>query len=160
MNLKIAVYDDHDVAVKAIELLRDSDFPIKQISLLGKMGENEKDLHLPSNKLKENIPVFLGMGAGTVTGLLTGLGVFAIPGFGVLYGAGAIIGTLAGLQLGVVAGGILPLLATAGIESAQATRHSQHLEEGKYLIFLNGSLEEIERAEKILHTQGTHLELS
>jgi len=160
MRLKVAVYDDHDVAVKAVESLRKNDFPAKQISLLGRVDETDKNLHLAKNDTVENIPVFLGMGAGTVTGLLTGLGVIAIPGFGLLYGAGAIIGALAGFQLGVVGGGLASLLTTAGIETAEANRHSEHLAQGKYLIFLNGTMEEIERAEKVLHTEGTHLELS
>jgi hypothetical protein len=152
------VYDEHDIAVKAVESLRENDFTAKQISLLGKVDETERDLHLAANNRKENIPVILGMGAGTVTGLLTGLGIIAIPGFGILYGAGAVIGTLAGFQLGTAGGGVVSLLTIAGIETNEAHKHAEQLAQGKYLVFLNGTAEEIERAEKILHTEGTHLE--
>jgi len=160
MKVKVAVYEEHDVALKAVEALRISGFPAKQISLLGKADEIEENLHLVANKRKESVPLFLGMGAGTVTGLLTGLGVFAVPGFGVLYGAGAIIGTLAGFQLGAVGGGVASLLTTAGIETAEAHRHSEHLEHGRYLIFLSGTSEEIEGGGKVLYAEGNHIELT
>jgi hypothetical protein len=160
MKQKIAVYEDHDSAFGAVEILRKEDFPSKQISVLGKVNKSSNDLHLETKNRLTGAPVVLGVGAGTVLGLLTGLGVFIIPGFGVLYGAGAIIGTLAGFEVGAVGGGLVSLLTTAGIETEQANRHSKHLDDGKFLVFLNGSTEEIERAEELLHTQGTHLELN
>ncbi|MFA7274575.1 MAG: hypothetical protein WC044_11950 [Crocinitomicaceae bacterium] len=100
----------------------------------------------------------IGSGAGLVLGLLAGLSVLAIPGFGFLYGAGAVVGAFAGFDIGMITGGIGTLLATAGLKEDVVDRLTAHLEEGYYLILVKGSLEEVKRAEKLLHTEGTHLD--
>ncbi len=105
----------------------------------------------------KNAPLLLGVGTGTIVGLLTGIGAFAIPGFGFLYGAGALIGAFAGFDLGLVSGGIISLLATAGIKKERVIKCNEHLNEGRFLVIINGPLDEIEKAEHILHTEGTHL---
>ena len=48
--------------------------------------------------------------------MLTGLGLFAIPGFGVLFGAGAVIGAFAGFDAGIIAGGLSTILVELAIK--------------------------------------------
>jgi membrane protein DedA with SNARE-associated domain len=93
-----------------------------------------------------------------VLGLLAGIGTFAIPGFGFLYGAGALVGAIAGFDIGLVSGGLVTLLTTLGINKDKVVRCKEHLEEGKFLLVINGPAEEIEKAKEILHIHGTHLE--
>ena len=127
-NVKVAVFKSHEDAVQAIQLLKDNKFPMKHVSLLGKGEYNDENDEAAEMKNPANLPTYIGMGAGTVVGLLTGLGVFAIPGFGALYGAGAIVGTIAGFDLGLVTGGITTLLATAGINISHADKYETHLQ--------------------------------
>lgn len=157
MNAKVAVYKTHEEAVKAIRKLAEYKFPMNEVSLLGKSEMIDDHIHLRSMDPVKNTPALVGGGAGTVAGLLSELGVFAIPGFGFLYGAGALVGTIGGLDLGVLTGGLGTLLLSAGIRKDKVVEYEAHIKGGKFMIVVNGNEEDVLRAEEILKTQGTHL---
>ncbi len=159
MNSLIAVYDTHEAALQALAMLKENDFPMNQVSLLGKAEVIDDHLHLSSSEEGKSTPVLLGTGGGALIGLLTGIGVFAIPGFGFLYGAGAIVGTIAGFDLGLIAGGVASLLASAGFGEHHSKKVNEHLQKGKYTILVHGSAEEIDRAEELLKNEGGFFEL-
>jgi uncharacterized membrane protein len=160
MKLKVALYDSRDKALNAIELLEEKGFPMKSVSLIGKVEIVDDHLHVSSYKpLKNGTTVAIGAGAGTIVGLLTGMGVFAIPGFGMLYGAGALVGAIAGLDLGIVTGGLSTLLATIGIEKDQVVKYEEHITEGAFMVVIDGTESDAIHAEEILHTEGAHLKL-
>ena len=92
MKTKVAVYDSHEKAVSALKKLAESKFPMNKISLIGKSEVMDDHVHLKSLAPIKNTPAFVGIGAGALIGLLSGIGVFSIPGFGFLYRAGALIG--------------------------------------------------------------------
>lgn len=159
-TLKVAVYASHEQAVEALKKLEAEQFPMNDVSLIGKaelMDEHEERKSMHDGR---NLPAYIGIGGGTVLGLLAGLGVFAVPGFGFLYGAGAVVGTIGGFDLGLVSGGIVTLLATAGIHEDEVDHYAEHLNQGNFIVLVNGPEEEAEKAERILHTEGTHLQLS
>jgi hypothetical protein len=158
MKSQIAIYDTHGKAVNAIKVLSEQDFPMDNVSLLGKAEVIEDHIHIQSLDTIKEAPALVGMGAGTLIGLLSGIGVFTIPGFGFLYGAGALVGIIAGLDLGIVAGGFISLLTFIGIKEDKVVKCHEHLKEGKFIVIVNGSKEEIQRAKHILHTEGNHLE--
>ncbi len=159
MKTLIAVYDTHEAALQALAMLKENDYPMKQVSLLGKAEVIDDHVHIHSYEKGKTAPVMLGTGGGAVVGMLTGLGVFAIPGFGFLYGAGAIVGTLAGLDLGLIAGGIASLLASIGIGEHHSKKVHEHLEKGKYTILVHGDAREIDRAEELLRNEGGYYEI-
>lgn len=158
MESQIAIYDTHEKAVNAIKMLSQENFPMDHVSLLGKAEVIEDHIQIKSLDTIKKAPALVGMGAGTLIGLLSGIGVFAIPGFGFLYGAGALVGIIAGLDLGLVAGGFISLLSFTGIKEEQVVKCEEHLKEGKFMVIVKGGKEEIERAKHILHTEGNHLE--
>jgi len=158
MESQIAIYDTHEKAVNAIKLLSHQDFPMENVSLLGKAEVVEDHIQIKSLDTINKVPVIAGMGAGTLVGLLSGIGVFAIPGFGFLYGAGALVGIIAGLDLGLIAGGAVSLFSYTGIKEEEVVKCEEHLKEGKFMVIVKGSQEEIEKAKNILHTEGSHLE--
>jgi hypothetical protein len=158
MESQIAVYDTHEKAVNAIKLLSHQDFPMENVSLLGKAEVIEDHIQIKSLDTIKKAPVIFGMGAGTLVGLLSGVGVFAIPGFGFLYGAGALVGIIAGLDLGLIAGGVISLLSYTGIKEEEVVKCQEHLKEGKFMVIVKGAKEEIEKAHNILHAEGNHLE--
>ncbi|MEW5674802.1 hypothetical protein ABGT15_00630 [Flavobacterium enshiense] len=143
----------------AIKVLNDHDFPMKNVSLIGTAEVIDDHIHVRTSDVVQKAPAVIGMGAGTVIGLLSGIGVFAIPGFGFLYGAGALVGAIAGFDLGIVTGGLISFFSYLGIKEDEVVQYEEHLKEGKFIVVVNGSLEEVERAEHILHTEGAHLEL-
>jgi hypothetical protein len=158
MKSQIAIYDTHEKAVNAIKVLNDKGFSMDNVSLLGKAEVIENHIHIKSLDTMKEAPAIVGMGAGTLIGLLSGIGVFTIPGFGFLYGAGALVGIIAGFDLGIVAGGFISLLTFAGIKEDKVVKCEEHLKEGKFMVIINGSKDEIEKAKHILHTEGNHLE--
>ncbi|WP_268846991.1 hypothetical protein [Flavobacterium aestivum] len=158
MESQIAIYDTHEKAVNAIKVLSEYGFPMDDVSLLGKAVIIEDHIHIKSLDNIKEAPAVVGMGAGTLIGLLSGIGVFTVPGFGFLYGAGALVGSIAGLDLGIVAGGFISLLTFIGIKEDKVVKCHEHLEEGKFIVIVNGPNEEIIKAKHILHTEGNHLE--
>lgn len=160
MRAKVAVYQTHDQALNAVKKLKDADFPITQISIIGKAIVLNDNLYLKSIETLKILPIALGTIAGIVIGVLTGVGIFAIPGFGALYGAGAVVGAAGGLELGVVSGGLATILVHLGIKKDDVLGYEEHLHIGNYLVVAQGNIKQIEEAEHILHTEGTHLELN
>lgn len=150
MDAKIRVYNTHEDALKAAEFLIEKGIDPKSISLMGKAELVDDNIHLQSNELIKDAPAVLGAGAGAIVGLLTGMGVFAIPGFGVLYGAGAVIGAIAGFDIGMVGGGIATILTSLGLKEDHVVKYNEHLKEGKFLLMLHGNAEQIEKAESML----------
>lgn len=153
------VFQTHDEAIAALQVLKENHFPMKQVSLLGKGEYNDETDEIKEIKNYNNLPLYIGMGAGTVVGLLTGIGVFAIPGFGILYGAGAVVGTIAGFDLGLIGGGVISLLATAGIHTGSAAKYETHLHNGNFVLIIHGTPFEIETVQKLLVGHGMPLEI-
>lgn len=150
MESIVGVCDTHDHAVEALQKLKDGNFPMKNVSIMGIVDKVENHLHVSSHNVAENTPAIVGAATGTVVGLLTGIGVFAIPGLGFLYGAGAIIGTIAGFDLGVIGGGIATLLTTAGLESDEAEHYNAHVKNGKFLLVVHGTASEVVEARQLV----------
>jgi uncharacterized membrane protein len=159
MEALFAVYDTHQDALNALAELKENDFPMKQVSLLGKAEVIDDHLHLRSHDKASNAPVLLGTGGGILVGLLTGVGVFAIPGFGFLYGAGAVVGTLAGFDVGLIAGGVGSLLTSLGVKEIHHDKIHEHLVKGKYTILVHGDAGELEKAKEVLERAGGYHEI-
>ena len=160
MVSKIAVYESHEKALEAVNSLKSAGFPISQISLIGEAQIIDDHLYLKSLEPIKNAPIAIGAVAGIVTGLLTGIGVFAIPGFGFLYGAGIIIGTIGGLDLGIIGGGLATILIQMGIKEDEVIKYEEHIKSGRFLLQAQGSKKEIERIENILHVKHINTQLA
>ena len=157
MKVKVAIYDTHDKAVNALKVLGKHNFPMDKVSLIGKSDVIDDHIHLKSLDPVKNSPALIGIGAGSVIGLLSGIGVFTIPGFGFLYGAGAFVGLVGGFNLGFFAGGLGAVLLKLGIKKDSIVDYEEHLNQGMFIVLINGNEETVLEAEKILHSEGTHL---
>jgi uncharacterized membrane protein len=158
MNAAIGVYDSHDKALSAVKELKDAGYPVKRISIIGKANVEEVDEKLnvqPKNPLHVE-GVGIGTALGTAVGILTGVGLFAIPGFGFLYGAGALVGAIAGFDFGLIGGGIASVFTTLGVEDEATQKYQDHLAAGKYLLVVQGDNDEVTKAIKILEEHGQH----
>ena len=157
MKAQVAVYESHQAAIDAVKELQRGYFPIEKVSIVGQAQIIDDQMQLKSNAAIENAPLAIGAIAGPVVGLLTGIGLFAIPGFGFLYGAGALIGVMGGFELGTLGGGIVSLLTILGIDKQQALHYKERMESGHFLLVVQGSMEDIQQAEHILHTEKTQM---
>ena len=162
MNATIGIYDNHELAVEAVQKLKDSGFPVSELSIIG-LAETEvvdDQMHImPKSPIKAG-----GLGAGTALGttlgVLTGIGVFAIPGVGFLYGAGALVGAIAGFDFGIMGGGIASALATTfGIEHELGKKYHDLLVEGKFIVAVHGKDADVAKAQEVLNEHGTHSQL-
>jgi uncharacterized membrane protein len=160
MRAKVAIYETHEKALEAVKVLKESNFPVNKISIIGKALIVDNNMYLKSIEPLKNLPVAIGTVAGVVAGILTGIGVFAIPGFGFLYGAGAIIGAAGGLDLGIISSGLIAVLVHLGVKESDVLKYEEHIHAGRFLVVAHGTPKEIEKAEHILHTEGTHLQLN
>lgn len=157
MKTTVAVCQTHREALQAINKLDDEHYPLEKVSVVGKTEIIEDHLQVKFRYSYENVPLIIGAIVGPFIGLFTGLGYYIIPGLEQLYKTGPLIGTLAGFGLGTFIGGLITLLATARAKNRRFLAYKKHLREGKFLVVVEGTLNEIEQAEKILHTEGTHL---
>lgn len=151
MISKIAIYESHEKAMEAVNLLKKAGFPINQISLIGEAQIINDHMYLKSLEPIKNMPLAIGAIAGLVSGLLTGMGIFTIPGFGFLYGAGPIIGAIGGLDAGIIGGGLATILVQMGIKKEDVIKYEEHIKAGKFLLEARGNEKEINHAVSILN---------
>jgi hypothetical protein len=167
----IGTFANHSDAEIALGELRDSGFSMDKVSVVGQdLDRNSSmagadgsdrisDLN-KDNKADEGVKtgVATGGAVGGLTGLLVGLGMVAIPGVGpvMLAGAGAtaLVTALTGGAIGAATGGIVGGLVGLGIPEERARGYSNRVDKGDYLVMVEGSDEDIQRAESILSHRG------
>ena len=73
MNAAIGVYDSHDMALEAVKRLKESGYPVKQLSIIGKANVEvvDKELHVQSKNPINLAGVGLGTTLGAILGILT-----------------------------------------------------------------------------------------
>ncbi|AFY80462.1 DUF1269 domain-containing protein [Oscillatoria acuminata] len=95
---------------------------------------------------------------GGFIGLLQALAALSIPGIGPVLAGGTVatilLNTLAGGAIGAATGGLVGALAGLGIPEERAKIYNDRLSQGHYLLIVEGSVYEIERAEEILTGRG------
>jgi hypothetical protein len=120
------------------------------------------DIGVRGDKADEGAKTGAASGAalGGLGGLLVGLGALAIPGIGpvILGGAAAtaLATTLTGGAIGAAAGSVVGGLVGLGIPENRAKEYSDRLNRGDYLVIVDGTQNEIDRAATILKRQ--HIE--
>lgn len=162
----VGVFPDRRSAEHALHELRDSNFPMNRISIIAQDERRGDDIagaevrDKVGNKADDGAKTgaLAGGTLGGITGLLVGLGTLALPGIGpiMLAGAGAtaIATTLAGAGIGAATGGLLGALVGAGIPEERARVYHDRVARGEYLLIVEGTEQEINRAEAILHNRG------
>ena len=156
LNTIVGIYDKHEKALDAVKALSNEGIPVKNISFVSKAEIVEDQLQAHSTENIKNAPVSIGVVLGPVLGILTGVSIISVPGLGFVYGAGAIIGALAGFDFGIIGGGLISLLMTLGISKDKVIHYHRHLKEGKYLVILHGNAEMAAKAKAILHKTGNY----
>ncbi|MBW4618028.1 MAG: DUF1269 domain-containing protein [Cyanosarcina radialis HA8281-LM2] len=148
----------------ALEALRNSGFLMDRVSVIGKDSNDKiagKDVKTGvGNKADEGAVAgaVTGGTVGGIGGLLVGLGALAIPGIGPVMLAGAtataIATTLSGTAIGAAAGSLVGALVGLGIPEDRARLYNDRISRGDYLVIVDGTDDEIRRAEAILSKRG------
>src|SRR6516225_6693893 len=120
-----ALYDTYDGAVSAVNDLEAFGIPPADISLVSNNVDHRYDKDHPTNAAADaGTGAGIGAAVGGVGGLLTGLGLLAIPGVGPVVAAGwlvaAAVGAVTGAVVGGAAGGLVGSLTGASLPATGA----------------------------------------
>ena len=133
------LFDNYSDATSAVDQLKaagisDSDISIVSNNSDGRYNDDN------DNDVAEDAGTGAGIGAavGGVGGLLTGLGIMAIPGVGPVVAAGWLAATAAGAVAGAVvggaAGGIVGALTESGVDERDAHVYAEGVRRGGTLV--------------------------
>ena len=158
MKTVVGVYETHERAIEAVEELKRAGYPIGQVSLVGKSEVINDLIHVSYNRWIKNVPVLIGVIAGPIVGLLSGVKLISIPGIRFLYGMGAFAGAMAGFSLGMVCGGVLSLIAILVIKRRGVIKYREHTMKKGFQLIAHGNKAGVNEAKTILKKFEDQLE--
>ena len=162
----VGLFYSRDEAERALRALKSDGFDMNRVNVIAKDADKVTESAGVDVGYDEGNNAAEGAGAGATSGavlggiggLLLGLGTLAIPGVGPIIVAGeaasTIASTLAGAGIGAAAGGIIGGLVGLGIPEDKAKIYSDRVSSGSYLVMVNGTGDDISRAERILNDNG------
>ena len=139
VQIVTALYDTYDSAVSAVDALEAAGVPQSDISIVSNNVDNRYDKDRPTHAAEDaGKGAGIGAAVGGVGGLLTGLGLLAIPGVGPVVAAGWLVATAAGAMTGAVvggaAGGLVGALTGAGVPERDANFYAEGVRRGGNLV--------------------------
>src|SRR5512132_1773272 len=149
----VSVYDDSRKAEQALQDLLDAGYKRDDVSVVARGSEGEGGEVRERTHEESRAATGAGIGAalGGAGGLLAGLGLLAIPGFGPIIAAGPIVAALTGAGVGAAAGGLAGALIGLGISKEEAETYAEAVRRGGYLVIANASDEDANKAADILN---------
>jgi hypothetical protein len=142
------LYDDYGKAQEAVRALESLGFTNDEVSLSSRVRDNGEVVDDASGAATG---ASVGAVAGAGTGLLTAMGVMAIPGLGPLVAAGVLATTLAGAATGAAAGGILGALTDYGVSEEDAHVYSEGIRRGGTLVTVRAADDRAQMAREVLN---------
>jgi len=158
----IGVFSNRQDAEMALQELRDAGFNMDRVSIIAR-DEKGKDQISDADMNPKEEQVKGGAGAGAVAGsatgglmgLIGGLGVLAIPGVGPVAEVGIVLAnTLLGSGIGAAGGGLVGALIGWGVPEDRAQYYGDRLDQGDYILIMEGSSDDVRKAEAILNNRG------
>lgn len=143
------VYDHYSQAQRAVKELKAAGIASSEISLLANKSVSQELVEVVDAS-EAGTGLAIGAVAGGAAGLLTGLGLMAIPGLGPVVAAGWLATTAFGAVAGGAAGGIVGALVGAGVSEDHAHVYSEAVRRGGTLVSVKTPGNQIERVHAIL----------
>jgi uncharacterized membrane protein len=156
MKTVTGLFDSYVDAETAVSQLRSLGVDHDDISVVSNNSDSRHKMDADDNDAAEDAGKGAGIGAvlGGAGGLLTGLGIMAIPGVGPVVAAGWLAATLAGAATGAVvggaAGGLIGALTDAGVDEKDAHVYAEGVRRGGTLVTARVSDTLVGPAEDIL----------
>jgi hypothetical protein len=152
---------DVETTIKALESVN---FPIKQVTIVKQQlesGDEEvavtQDEFIDSKSTSSSAKAAVTAGAmGGVAGVLMGIGALMLPGIGSIAVLGvnsALVGMATGGAYGAAAGTLMGAALGNDISEEESKKYSDRLAQGKYLMIVEGSKEELSLAGEVLSAQ-------
>ena len=156
----IAVYGTHEQAEAALKILQNSDYDMRNLSIIGQNYETEEH-PLGFVNSGDRMLTWGKFGAfwGSIWGLLFGSAMMFVPGLGYLVFGGWIVSAIEGAVIG---GGLAALggaLASIGIPTDSVIKNESELKAGSFLLLAHGDSLQTQRAKELLATtSAAHVE--
>jgi hypothetical protein len=162
-------YPDAQAAIKRLEAagVNHGDISVLASNADGwyKDGQPAKPSTFPDRDLdgKDDRAEAAGTGAGVgaalggTAGVLTGLGLMAIPGVGPIVAAGWLVSTLAGAAAGGATGGVLGALTQAGVGKDEADVYAESLRRGGAVVSARVADADASRLQAVLNSSAVHV---
>lgn len=160
------VFTSRAATEEALNELKNAGFPMEKVSIAARDADRQDAIagvdvqDESADGLTDGVKAGAVAGAATggLFGLIGGLSLLSIFGIGPILAGGvlaALLGeTLVGGAIGAATGGMLAALLSLGVSEDLAKIYSDRLHNGDYLLMLDGTEEEINRAEPILRQRG------
>lgn len=157
----IGIFRSRQRAIKAFDELKNSGFPMNKISVLTqKPAPNEPLSEVAKSRL--TLTPGEGAAAGAVVGatiggslaLVAGLAALLVPGFGQALAVESLFIALVGSGASAAAGGLVGALRGWFLPEEVSLFYNHHISPGVYLVTVQGTENEIHRAESILSRWG------
>lgn len=152
----IGVFDDYTAAGNAVEALKNADFSLEQISIVGRDLDELRPVtsHVVQTDRPDKTVVNMTLG-GAAAGFIVGLASMALPGVGALWVAGPIMAAIAGASAGTYIGFLTGALAHFDVPQYQADVYEAHLTAGRVLLGVHTEVpEERAKAEDVMDQFG------
>jgi hypothetical protein len=155
----IAVFDTLDQTERAIHLLDQDGFPLRQISVVSSAFHSEREVQ---GYITAGDVAISGAGngawAGGIFGLLMGSGFLWLPVFGPMFVVGSLasmlIGGAGGAAIGAAAGSALGALMGLGVSGQHLLKYEEKVRTGRFLLIAHGHASEVECARVALERSG------
>lgn len=135
MQTLSGLFDTYEHATAAVHALHEAGIAKADISLV---SSTPPDFEADPVDEGATIGAELGAGLGGAGGLLAGLGILTIPGFGPVVATGWLfataIGALAGAGIGAATGGLVGTLTNAGVSEADAHKLMEKVRSGGAIV--------------------------
>lgn len=161
----VGAFSKYGDAEAALRELSNSGFPMSKVSIVARDAEKRDDLAgIGGDRQGDDVAggattgAVAGAATGGLIGLIGSLSALTIPGVGPVLAGGALAAlladTLVGGAIGAAAGGLAGALIGLGIPEDRARGYNDRVSRGEYLVLVEGSEDEIRRAEAILSKAG------
>ena len=148
------LYDDFQDAQRTIEALQTAGIPRDDISIVANNADNRHRTGAVGGADTDETRAGAGASTGTLVGggigLLTGLGLLAIPGVGPVVAAGWLIATVSGAGIGAAGGGLLGSLMHSGVPEEHAHAYAEGVRRGGTLVTVRGDETQAARIDAVL----------
>jgi uncharacterized membrane protein len=153
----VGIYHTMEAAEEAVHTLDRAGFPLKQVSIVAKNLESEKEIQ---GYITAGDVAATGAGTGAwvggLFGLLIGAAFIWAPGFGPLLVAGPLaamlLGGVEGAVVGAAGGGLLGALVGWGVSKQHILKYEEKVKSGRYLVIAHGDAEMVSKAHTILES--------
>jgi hypothetical protein len=138
MRTITGLFDTRDQADIAVRSLKDAGIPSDDISIVANNAEGARDVDADDVAADAGAGAGIGAAVGGAGGLLTGLGLLAIPGIGPVVAGGwlmaTVVGAAAGAVVGGATGGLVGALTDAGVDERDAHVYAEGVRRGGTLV--------------------------